>query len=274
MFMSIANDVGVGGMSDALRMVVVEDDDGARVALVRELHNRRDLLLVGEARGAADALRLIERRQPQVALVSLRLPGVDGLELSRLVRHGTEPVYILLCDPSGADAGFLSDYELLQMSRHATEEELDEVLAEVRLRCGGGRAKRAEVLRMQAAAQAWTTRPGLPVLRELAARDRDSVRIVPLAGVVLIVAEGSVTRLETVDGEHFTTPRRLLELERRLDPVRWLRFSRGVLVNRDHVTSVRAGDAAGSPAEALLSNGQRVTLSPTRFRALRDQLGG
>jgi DNA-binding LytR/AlgR family response regulator len=257
-------------MPELVRTVVVEVDNGARTALVRELRGEPGLLLVGEARGAGDAVQLIERRRPHLALVPLALPGLDALTLARLVRRRALPLFLFLGSGGGGGAAsFLRDHGLMVLGGGASPDELRTLLREARERALAPGGLRDEGDRLIAAADEYALRPGQPYLREIAARDQDSVRIVPIEELVSIESDGPVIRLETAGGAVLTLRQRLPEIEQRLDPLRWLRFSKGLLVNRDHITGTRAGD---DRAEATLSTGRQVVVSATRVRALRDLL--
>src|SRR5919107_3722271 len=69
---------------DASTILVVEDDDATRTFLADNLSADGYDLLVADF--AADGLRLLERKFPDLALVDLGLPDASGFELLRRVR--------------------------------------------------------------------------------------------------------------------------------------------------------------------------------------------
>ena len=76
------------------RLLLVEDDDDTRHAVARDLevHGYR----VDEARTAAEALLSWERRRPDVVLVDLGLPDLDGTHVVRRIRReSTTPILVL-----------------------------------------------------------------------------------------------------------------------------------------------------------------------------------
>ena len=76
----------MGGMDDERStLLVVEDDPATRTFLADNLTADGFELLVAES--GRDGLRLLERKFPDLALVDLRLPDLDGLELIRRVRE-------------------------------------------------------------------------------------------------------------------------------------------------------------------------------------------
>lgn len=75
-------------------VLVVEDDDETRAALARELTTRG--YRVSEARDGHVALRAWESRRPDVVLLDLGLPDIDGLDIVRRIRReATTPIVIL-----------------------------------------------------------------------------------------------------------------------------------------------------------------------------------
>ena len=90
-----------------IRLVLADDQHLVRGALAALLALEPDLEVVGEAADGVEALRLAGRSRPDVALVDIRMPGLDGLEVTRrLAGLGRWPV---IATQAGHDAGILSD---------------------------------------------------------------------------------------------------------------------------------------------------------------------
>jgi DNA-binding NarL/FixJ family response regulator len=68
-------------MRDEVTVVVADDHAGYRAGLIRAIGAWTGLRLVGEAGDGASALRLIEEVEPDVALIDVRMPELNGLEL-------------------------------------------------------------------------------------------------------------------------------------------------------------------------------------------------
>jgi two-component system KDP operon response regulator KdpE len=86
--------IGLVKTHDAAHVLIVEDDDEARRVLVRELRNRG--YQVDEASTGNAALERWEARRPDVVLLDLGLPDLDGLQVIRRIRRdAATPIVIL-----------------------------------------------------------------------------------------------------------------------------------------------------------------------------------
>ena len=68
---------------DALRVLIVDDEPPARERLARMLAEIPDVAVVGEAGNGTDAVTACDRLAPDVVLLDIRMPGMDGLEAAR-----------------------------------------------------------------------------------------------------------------------------------------------------------------------------------------------
>jgi CheY-like chemotaxis protein len=75
-----------------LRVVVADDERPARAFLVALLRDCHDVDVVGEAADGAEAVAVIERERPDLALLDLQMPEVDGLGVVRLLRRDVLPL--------------------------------------------------------------------------------------------------------------------------------------------------------------------------------------
>lgn len=67
----------------SIRVVVADDQDLVRTGLVMILGAQPDIEVVGEAADGIEALDLANRLRPDVLLVDIRMPGLDGVEVTR-----------------------------------------------------------------------------------------------------------------------------------------------------------------------------------------------
>jgi DNA-binding NarL/FixJ family response regulator len=90
-----------------IRVVVADDQELVRAGLSAILSAERDMQIAGTAADGAEAVGLIQTVKPDVALMDIRMPEVDGLEATRrLVAAGVE-TRILILTTFGTDANVI-----------------------------------------------------------------------------------------------------------------------------------------------------------------------
>ena len=72
---------------DTIRILMVDDHQVVREGLRRMLELEADMEVVGEAGDAKEALAQVESLSPEVILMDIKMPGVDGIELTRQVKQ-------------------------------------------------------------------------------------------------------------------------------------------------------------------------------------------
>jgi two-component system nitrate/nitrite response regulator NarL len=120
--------------ASVVRVLVADDHPAMRGALARLVRDYDGLELVGEAGDGQQAIALIEARAPDVALVDVRMPGLDGLGLLRQLIADRSPVRVLLI--SGNDDSELAHEAIGQgaagfLSKDAEEVEICEAIIAV-----------------------------------------------------------------------------------------------------------------------------------------------
>ena len=78
------------------RLVIADDHELARAGLRAMLTDQRGFELVGEASNGQEALQLCRRLQPDLALIDVRMPGMDGLSTCRAVKQECPATSVIL----------------------------------------------------------------------------------------------------------------------------------------------------------------------------------
>ncbi|HEY4132174.1 MAG TPA: response regulator [Gemmatimonadaceae bacterium] len=253
-----------------LRVVVADDERPARSFLVSILAGFEDVEIVGEAMNGTECVELIERVVPDLALIDLQMPEVDGLGVARLIRKDKLPLIAFVTA--------YDEYAVRAFEMNAIDYLLKPV-EPVRLRTTVNRAlerleradwRPGDADRLRAAATDYAALQPPQLLRRIPVRKRDDIFLVPVEQIVSIVADGELLHLITRAGERHTITYRLKDLEQRLDPAHFVRISRGTLLNLAMIQKITP--MTGGTYVAVLHGGAQHQVSRIRGRVLRDQL--
>ena len=256
-------------MSARLRIVVADDERPARSFLVALLRSFEDVTVVGEAASGREAVALIEREQPDLALLDLQMPELDGIGVVRMLKKSGMPLiaFVTAYDEYAVKAFEVNavDYLLKPVDRARLREALNR--AQERIEHAEIVAEQAS--RVDAAIDAHESASKPLYLERIPVRQKEEVLIVPVSQIASIVADGELLNITTLRNERHTITYRLKDIEQRLDPGRFIRLGRGTLANVDLITKVSV--MPGGTHVASLSNGQRLPVSRLQSRILRQR---
>src|SRR5918994_1169352 len=211
--------------------MIADDERPARSFLAAMLRAFEDVEIVGEASNGSEAVELIEREKPDLALLDLQMPELDGLGVVRLLRKDVTPLvaFVTAYDEYAVRAFEVNavDYLLKPVERGRLRQTLNR--AHERLEQSDFRSDEVSHLRAAAADYDAATRIGY--LERIPVRERSEIILVPVANIASVVADGELLHITTAGNDRYSINYRLKELESRLDPARFARLSRGTIVN-------------------------------------------
>ena len=113
----------------AIRVLLADDHHIIRYGLRRLLESTDDIEIVAEAHNGAEALQLVELTAPDVLLLDIEMPGMNGLEVAEYLHATESPVRILIL--SGHDSmEYVSDLFSLGVYGYLVKAEIPSILCE------------------------------------------------------------------------------------------------------------------------------------------------
>jgi len=259
-----------------LRAYLVDDEPLALERLSRLLAPFEEVTIAGTATDPAEALRVLSGEQAKaidVLFLDIQMPGMTGFEL--LSRLGEQPFVI-----------FTTAYDEYAL-RAFKVNSIDYLLKPIEPEQLERAVRKLERLR-PAAKPEWQQNSELPkLLRELAAslqgeRREYPRRIASRVGERITFLElETVTHFQALDkltyavanGRQHSVDQTIADLEQRLDPARFLRIHRAVLVNVDWIQEVNSW--FGGKVVVTLKDARHTQLpvARDRMRSLKLRLG-
>lgn len=254
--------------TEPLRVVLVDDEPLARARARRMIGEVGGAVVVGEAGSVPEALRVIEAARPDLLLLDVQMPGEDGFALLARLESRPAVVFVTAFD----------QYAVKAFEENAVDYLLKPFRAE-RLAAALARARRelAQPAELSKRLEELLATVG-PGGRAGAWLDRFTVRlgtkqlIVKAEDVLWFGAEDKLVFAATGTNKHYVNFT-LDELERRLDPAKFVRVHRGAIANLDRAAALRPGFAGTWRLQLDDDARTEVPVSRARARQLKARLG-
>jgi two-component system response regulator AlgR len=241
-----------------VKVLIVDDESLARARLASLLAEMDDATVVGEAAGGLQALEIAEASEPDVALLDVRMPGMDGIELARHLARLPRPPAVIFTTAYEAHA--LSAFEVRAVD-YLLKPIRRERLADALLRARQLTPGQAEA----AAAGFGGTRT------HVSATHQGRLRLLPVAEVRYLIADQKYVAAGFPGGE-LLLEESLRQLETELGD-RFLRVHRNALVAPAHVEALERGED-GLFHVRLRGVAQAPAVSRRLLAVVRERLRG
>jgi len=244
-----------------LRVLIVDDEAPARALLRELLAEQAEVEVAGEAANGFEAVKQVAETRPDVVLLDVQMPKLDGFEVLELLGADRPAVVFVTAYEEHALRAFevhAVDYLL----KPVAPERLAEALARVE-RAGAAAATPpldAVELRQEA-------RPG--PLDRILIRDGDEIHVVAVDRLDYLEAQDDVVVL-VAGKERFRKAETLGRLEEQLDPRRFVRIHRSYLLHVERLGRLEL--YAKDSRVAVLRDGTRLPVSRAGYARLRELL--
>ena len=245
-----------------LRVLVVDDEAPARALLVEYLAAEPGVDVVGECANGFEAVKAVAQLQPDLLLLDIQMPKLDGFEVLELLRPAPAVVFVTAHDEHALRAFEVHAIDYLLKPVEA--ERLSAALARVRAHTGVG-PEAAPAARLRQAARS----PGAGHLERIATREGTAVHVFPVERLDYAEAQDDFLVLVT-SGVRHRKQQTLSELEALLDPARFVRIHRSYLLNVERLARVEL--YAKDSRVAILADGTKLPVSRAGYARLQELL--
>jgi DNA-binding LytR/AlgR family response regulator len=234
-----------------LDVLVVDDEAPALADLARQLRSLSETAEVRTAAGGREALRTLAEHPFDAVFLDVRMPGLDGLELARVLRRFQTPPAVVFV--SAYETGAVGAFEL---------KALDYLMKPVSRRRLAEALSRVREARGAVAPPARDDVVPLPTLR-------GGTRLVPRESILFLQADGDYVRV-ICDEERFLMRGRVSDLARRWRQHGFVQVHRGYVANLRRAVEVRPH--LNGTATLAFPDGREIPVARRKVAELRKEL--
>jgi two-component system LytT family response regulator len=239
-----------------LRVVIVDDEDLARLVVREYLAAMSDVDVVAECANGFEAVKAVSDLQPDLLILDVQMPKLNGFEVLELVGRDVAVVFVTAFDQYAIRAFEVHavDYLLKPFSAERLAAAIDRVRERL------GRGDPLPVKELAAAGQS-----GQEPARRILVRDGPRVHVLPVEKIDYIQAQDDYVCFRC-DGKEYLKEQTLADLESALDPAKFVRIHRSYVLNLDRLARVETDERENRIA--MLADGRRLPISRAGYGRL------
>jgi two-component system LytT family response regulator len=243
-----------------LRIVIVDDEELARGVLREYLTGMPGVQIVAECANGFEAVKAVAEFRPDLLLLDVQMPKLDGFEVVELVGRDVAVVFVTAYDEFALRAFDVHavDYLVKPFSAERLGEAIDRAQARI------GQRGRLPIRELAAA----TRSSAAPASRVLV-RDGSKVHVIPMQKIDYVQAQDDYVCFAS-EGKEYLKDQTLADVEASLDPAKFVRIHRSFLLNIDRL--VRVDIDARENRVAVLADGRRLPVSRGGYTRLNEKL--
>jgi len=228
-----------------LRVMVVDDEPLAVERLQLLLARAPEVVVVGTANDGEAALRIAEAVSPDLVLLDIAMPGMDGIDVARaLSASAVDPAVVFVTAFDNFAVAAFDVAALDYLMKPVQPDRLERALGRVRAHLAGGGARGG-------------ARPVSVHVEEFWVPDHSGLVRIAASDIQRITAERDYMRLH-VGARSWLIHRTIAKLEEDLDPALFMRVHRSVILRRDTIIGLYRDDSGHWTARLSDGAEQRI----------------
>ena len=128
-----------------IRILIADDHTLLRHGLTLILRPQKDLSIVADARNGEEAVRLAKQHKPDVVIMDLAMPVMDGVEATRQIREAVPTTHVLILTSFGTSADIAHAIQSGVSGALVKDASNEELLSAIRTIAAGGQAFSREI---------------------------------------------------------------------------------------------------------------------------------
>ena len=211
-----------------MNIVIVDDEPLARARLRQLCEKMDDLCVVAEAENGEDAIQCVQDQKPDIVLMDIRMPGMDGLEATRHINEMRRPPAIIFTTAFGDHAlDAFASQAVGYVLKPIKQEELENAINSAQ------RLSQAQITHLKNEEK--------QVRQQICVKVRGTLELVPVDQIRFFLADHKYVVMRTCEHEYLIEePLKSLDGE---FSEQFTRIHRNALVSNHHITGLEKTNA-------------------------------
>jgi DNA-binding LytR/AlgR family response regulator len=242
-----------------LSTLIVDDEAPARERLKRLLTHNNTVEIIGEAEDGKSAVEMIEDWNPDLVLLDIQMPGLDGFEVIKMLTKTPLIIFVTAYDQYAIQAFEVNaiDYLLKPFTKVRLDRAIEKANQEL--------SKKTDfTAKIDALFQ--TLNKQKRYLERVAVRHEGRIMVTPVTDIDWIGAEEGTIYIHTKD-QRYLVNYTLDEFDSRLSPRTFFRAHRSAIINLNRVKEIIPWFAGSY--RVRLSSGVEIDVSRSRVKELK-----
>jgi two-component system, LytTR family, response regulator len=238
-----------------MNVLVIDDEKPARDLVKKYLDGGKEIFFLQEATNGFEGIKLINSQKPDVVLLDIQMPKLNGFEMLELIEN---PPSVIFC--SAYDEFAIKAFEqnaIDYLLKPFSKDRLLEALAKVKLESKSNYSLVQDSISL-----------GLP-LERIVVKNSKSIEIIPVDEIQYLMSQDDYVEIN-VNGKKHLKQQRLKYYESNLNNSIFVRVHRQYILNVKHIVKL---DKFGKESYiAQLKSGDSVSISATGYLKLKEVL--
>ena len=245
-----------------IQTIIIDDEKLARSRLKHMLSRYENIKIIGEAGSGEEGAELIHRLQPDVIFLDIKMPSLSGFEMLERLEKSPYVIFTTAYDEYALQA--FEENTVDYLMKPISEEKLSRAISKLEKIL-----QRHESVTINLKNLLKIIESKENMIKRFSVKLGDKIFLIPDDDICFFHSEEKYTFLHTAEKEHIVSLT-LKELEKRLDPEKFLRVHRAYILNIEYIKSIHQW--FGGKLLIKMKNNKEVTVSRTYVNRFKEKV--
>jgi len=248
-------------VDNKISCIVVDDEQLARQFVIEYLEDFDQVEIIAESGKASEAIKLIDKKKPDLIFLDVQMPGQDGFEVLEKISHEPFVIFCTAYDKYAIQAFEKNtiDYLLKPLDKNRFDKAVNKAIERIKNNDKNFERLIEEITQHQS--QSFTA--------NLFVQKTEKLVNLPVQNIISLEASGDYTIISTAN-DQFVSSSGITKLATRLDPLIFIRIHRSTIININHLQELEKH--SNGSLSVVLNNKKSYSVSRSYAKTIRDMI--